>query len=126
MFWYFRILRNLSFKGRASCSEYCWFLLFQVTIVVSLYSLSDPFGMKVLHHHPTDKYLLVDIYNFLTVVQTTALQVRRFHDRNMSGWWVLLAIIPFAAAVALAWMLLSRAWWGRTNTAPIRYLILRP
>ncbi len=47
------------------------------------------------------------IWDVATVVPTVALQTRRLHDTNRSGWWQLLILIPVVGAVVLIVMLAS-------------------
>ena len=63
-----------NFQGRASRSEYWWFYLF-----VFLISLVPILGLAVL----------------LLAIPQLAAAVRRLHDINRSGWWVLLWFTGF-------------------------------
>lgn len=46
-------------------------------------------------------YILLVIWALATIVPSLALTVRRLHDVNMSGWLVLLGLVPFLGALAL-------------------------
>lgn len=39
--------------------------------------------------------IIPNIYSVLILVPAISLSVRRFHDIGVSGWWVLLFIIPY-------------------------------
>lgn len=41
------------------------------------------------------------VYSLATLIQGLALSVRRLHDRNMSGWWILIAFIPLIGSIVL-------------------------
>lgn len=41
--------------------------------------------------------------------------IRRLHDRNYSGWWLLLGIIPVAGAVWLVWQTALRRGVAQDN-----------
>ena len=41
--------------------------------------------------------------------------VRRLHDRNYAGWWLLALLIPVAGAVWLVWQLALRRGLGQPN-----------
>lgn len=73
------------FQGRASRSEFWWFMLF-IAIVNILtgvtFSLLPPRGAM----------LGSLIVSMLLLPANLGANVRRFHDRNLSGWWLLLPI----------------------------------
>ena len=70
------------FSGRASKSEYWWFQLYQLII----YILSFIFQ--------SDLALLFSILVIANLLPLYAAAVRRIHDSNKSGWFVLLSFIP--------------------------------
>ena len=45
--------------------------------------------------------LLSIIVSFAVLLPSLGLSVRRLHDINFSGWWVLIGFIPFIGVVAL-------------------------
>ena len=106
-------LRWNDFSGRSSRSEYWWARLFTCTLVLlSLIPLvakipailENPETAKTLGLTPFAPFILVII---LLTIPGLALEVRRFHDRNMSGWFFLLVcltrrvpIVGFVLAVA--------------------------
>ena len=75
-----------NFKGRATRSEYWWFMLFCILVqVVS--------GM--VHEYGVFVPLLALASPFLAV------SVRRFHDLDKSGWFYLINLIPFGSFYVL-------------------------
>jgi uncharacterized membrane protein YhaH (DUF805 family) len=38
---------------------------------------------------------LIAILNVVLIWPSLALSIKRWHDRNKSGWWVLIALVPF-------------------------------
>ncbi|AYA41371.1 DUF805 domain-containing protein [Xenorhabdus nematophila] len=44
---------------------------------------------------------LLAVYSIVTLIPNLAVTVRRLHDTNHSGWWLLISIIPFASIVLL-------------------------
>ncbi|MBY5563012.1 DUF805 domain-containing protein [Rhizobium leguminosarum] len=96
-----------TFSGRASRSEYWWFMLFCVLALFPLAILAFVLafatsggGAPSPIHYTVVIWMLFILAVFLPV---TALQVRRFHDRNISGWWYLalfiLSYIPYVVLV---------------------------
>ena len=68
--------------GRASRSEYWWFVLF--TAIAS----GAAGALDVLF--PGD--LLQTLFGLATLIPGIVLGIRRMHDVNKSGWWILLPI----------------------------------
>ncbi|UXM95993.1 DUF805 domain-containing protein [Bartonella sp. HY329] len=91
--------KNFTLSGRATRSEYWWSILFQV-IAVALIFLSLELLVKILPFSSRG----ADLFENLTILFTglvflvpmTTVQVRRLHDRDMSGAWV---IIPLMVTV---------------------------
>lgn len=81
------------FKGRASRSEFWWFMLFigLVNVGVSLLMIILP---------PAIGGTLSLIVSLLLLPPNLGLTVRRFHDRNLRGWWILLPLFALGG-----WML---------------------
>lgn len=89
--WAVRPLKKYAdFKGRAPRAEYWWFYL--ATIIVGyVLGLTD----KVAG----DSDALSGIFSLVTLVPWLAVTVRRFHDTNRSGWWLLVLLLAIAMAV---------------------------
>jgi uncharacterized membrane protein YhaH (DUF805 family) len=85
----------LTFSGRSGGAEYWWFVLFG-TIVFGLASLLDhaAFGREALFWAACTLVFLIPY---------VAVAVRRLHDTNRSGWWLLLVFVPLGNIVLLIW-----------------------
>ena len=81
--------KYLTFKGRASRSEYWWFQLFTFAVGIIFGFLPDDFE------------LLDNIVSLLMFIPTLAVASRRLHDWNRSAWWMLLPGLNFAAGMIL-------------------------
>lgn len=85
------------FKGRASRSEFWWWVLaaFGINIVLDILNTA------------TDEKLgfLATIWGLVTLIPTLALSVRRLHDTNKPGWWV--AIFYIAMVIGLIIMIIG-------------------
>ena len=66
-----------NFKGRASRAEYWWWALFTVILSILLSSISDSFG---------------NLGSLVTLLPSIAVAIRRMHDVDRVGWFVLLPI----------------------------------
>jgi oligopeptide/dipeptide ABC transporter ATP-binding protein len=92
----------VGFKGRASRSEYWWFFLFS-TIVAIITTMIDVavFGV-IFEYGPV--YTLAAIALFLP---NFCVAVRRLHDLGISGWWLLIALIPLLGGLLLLYWAVS-------------------
>jgi uncharacterized membrane protein YhaH (DUF805 family) len=46
-------------------------------------------------------FLLIGLLYLLLFIPTLAVQVRRFHDQDLSGWFVLLAFVPYLGGLIM-------------------------
>jgi uncharacterized membrane protein YhaH (DUF805 family) len=74
------------FSGRATRSEYWWFTLCQVLIVI---------GMSIVSENLGGLAMLVLLMPALSV------SARRLHDLGRSGWWLLIGFIPLVGNLVL-------------------------
>ncbi|MDE6437880.1 MAG: DUF805 domain-containing protein [Muribaculaceae bacterium] len=81
------------FSGRASRSEYWWFALF--TLILSV--IIQAFGVI---SSDVSLYLSA-IVNLALFLPGLSLDVRRLHDINKSGWYILLVLIPIVGLIIL-------------------------
>jgi uncharacterized membrane protein YhaH (DUF805 family) len=89
------------YRGRASRSAYWWFNLFALIVVfaveaiifipLSMNSNGGSFALLAIGG-------IVSIYLDLVLL---ALLVRRLHDIDKSGWWVLIGLVPFVGPIIL-------------------------
>ena len=90
----------VGFKGRASRSEYWWFLLF--AFLISFVTIIIDFALFGLESVEEFGLGLVSLIATLAMaLPSIALTVRRIHDFGQSGWLFLVTIIPILGYVAL-------------------------
>jgi uncharacterized membrane protein YhaH (DUF805 family) len=80
------------FHGRAARPEYWWFALFNALANI-LASIVDK--------HVIGYPVLQAIVALALIVPTVAVAVRRLHDTDRSGLWLLIVFIPLIGGVAL-------------------------
>lgn len=86
MNWYLTVLKNYAnFKGRARRKEYWWFTLFSFLISFFIGFIEGAFGLPAV---------VSSIYGLLILIPSIAVAVRRLHDIDCSGWWLLLGLVP--------------------------------
>lgn len=89
--------RYATFTGRASRSEFWYFVLAAVLINLAV-ALITPFVFVDSPEVGASVSLLVSLGLAIPVI---AAGVRRLHDTGRSGWWYLLAVVPLANIVLL-------------------------
>lgn len=124
-------VRAFQLRGRASRSEYWWWMLLNLAVVGVCQLLAPwlitgrtpqpslmlgPFGslfyadIPLLSVVPTEPpsspvaagfLLFAGIWMLATLVPGFTVAVRRLHDSNLSGWWVLLVLLPPGVFVVL-------------------------
>ena len=45
--------------------------------------------------------VLGSLYGLAVLIPSIAVSVRRLHDTNRSGWWLLIALVPLIGAIVL-------------------------
>lgn len=95
-----------TFRGRASRSEYWYFTLFMailnlIAVIITVAMLGMVSGLLYLIVFLTVSLIL----NTPLFLPSLAVSIRRLHDLDKSGWWVLVILIPVLGFLILA-------WWG--------------
>ena len=93
--------KYVTFSGRASRSEFWWFQLFQVLVIVCLtvvWETIAPLGELVL------------------LLPGLAVGCRRLHDTGRTGWWLLLVLVP-----VIGWIILLIFWIEATKAEGDKY-----
>ena len=98
------------FEGRASRSEYWWFQL----IVSPSYLISTILENEI-------GYFFLGITLF-TLIPAISAGVRRLHDTNRSGFFLLISFIPFIGGLVLLFFLIPEGTKGknRFGTDPLK------
>ncbi len=94
--------KYVNFQGRAKRSEYWWFQLFIVIVYVVLLVLGSVMD-------PSIPMILLGIFGLAIILPTLAVSVRRLHDQDKSGWWVLITFVP---AIGGIWFLVLMCLGG--------------
>jgi len=99
MDWYLIVLKKyLVFEGRARRKEYWFFILFNILIGIGLAIIDNMTGTL---NAETGTGLLSGIYSLAVLIPTIAVAMRRLHDTDRSGWWLLLAFVPLIGGLVL-------------------------
>lgn len=103
MNWYIEGLKKYAqFSGRSRRKEYWFFILFNAIIAIILAVIDNATGN---YEAETGAGLLGGIYGLAVLIPTIAVSVRRLHDTDRSGWWLLLALIPVIGGLILLYFM---------------------
>lgn len=96
MKWYVQVWKKYAvFSGRAHRTEYWMFVLFNTIISFGLALIEGILGRAT----NTDQGVLSAIYSLAILVPTIAVGVRRMHDSDHRGWWIIVPIANFIFSV---------------------------
>lgn len=113
---YFQVLKKYAvFSGRARRKEYWYFFLFNF-IVEFVLSFID--GFTGTFSKSIGMGLLGGIYTLAVLLPGIAVSVRRLHDTNRSGWWLLIALIPIIGAIVLLVFMVQGSQKGENRYGP--------
>lgn len=99
MEWYLKVIKNYAtFSGRARRKEFWMFVLFNLIFSWGLTFIDMGVGF---YDEETGLSILNNIYSLFVLIPGLAVSVRRLHDINKSGWWILIAIVPLVGAIWL-------------------------
>lgn len=84
------------FQGRSSRSEYWWWVLFVAILSFCIGIIESILGFSMTAVQTTS-----GILSLVLLLPGLGLSVRRLHDINKSGWWILLGLIPVVGAIVL-------------------------
>lgn len=98
--------KTFTFRGRAPRAEFWWFTLFQVLVVSALAVLEIWLGWTENGSAEFAEGPLSLVWEVGHLVTWISVTVRRFHDMDHRGWWVLLALVPIVSLIQL--ILLAR------------------
>lgn len=91
--------RYADFSGRSRRKEYWMFFLFIIIVAVVIGAIEGVLGLNGMIGGLYGPLSMIFILGIL--VPSIAVQVRRFHDQDKSGWFVLLGLIPFVGGLAV-------------------------
>ena len=98
MNWYIEVLKKYAvFSGRARRKEFWMFVLFNIIISIVLGLIERLLGLG----SGDGAGVLSIIYSLAVLLPSLGVSVRRLHDIDKTGWWLLIALIPLIGAIVL-------------------------
>ncbi|MCX6754520.1 MAG: DUF805 domain-containing protein [Candidatus Nomurabacteria bacterium] len=103
------------FSGRATRSEYWYFVLFTFLFSIAVSTLDSMIGTpKIFNSYG----LLFTIYYLAILLPSIAVAVRRLHDVGKSGWMLFLSLIPLVGAIWIFILTVSDSNPGENKYGP--------
>jgi uncharacterized membrane protein YhaH (DUF805 family) len=91
----------LSADGRVNRKQWWLYLILPAFIISIIASIID----ASTGHDPQQGIgPITAIFSLLILYPSIVVYIKRFHDRDKSGWWVLIALIPIIGAI---WLLIE-------------------
>jgi len=123
-YWILKSLKDfIKFNGRSCRSESRYFLIFNILIGVSagLIDMLMGFTIEIIPGVPT--LILSEITRGILILPNTSLIIRRLHDINKSGWWMLLFFTIVGIIPMLYWLYFKEGDQYENNYGTIDIII---
>lgn len=109
------------FSGRAMRSEYWWwtlfvFLLTIATGIIDQLAISPGLGYEPFADETPE--ILTMIVSLALLIPGLAVAVRRLHDTERSGWWLLIMFVPLIGLLVLIYWFVLRGTEGPNRFGP--------
>ena len=101
--------RYADFSGRSRRKEYWMFVLFQMLLLVPLVLIAITLDGDASGG---------GLFLIAVLIPGLAVQVRRFHDQDKSGWLVLLGFIPYIGGLILLIFMCLEGTRGHNRFGP--------
>ena len=97
MNWYLIALKKYAvFSGRSRRKEYWYFYLFYILFIIVLTFIDVMIGT---YDEVAEIGLLGGVFVLFMLIPLLAASVRRLHDTDRSGWWLLINLIPLIGVI---------------------------
>src|SRR5918993_1559988 len=97
--WYLQALKKYAvFSSRSRRKEYWYFVLFNIIVSIVLGLIDALLGTGGPY---AGAGLLSGIYGLAVLIPTLAVTVRRLHDIDRTGWWILIGLVPLIGGIVL-------------------------
>lgn len=93
------------FDGRSTRKEYWLFVLLYIILIIVFNVLDVLLSSSIF----------VVLVPLALLIPQLAVIVRRLHDINCSGWWILLALVPILGSIILFVMMLIDGTKGKNR-----------
>lgn len=104
-------------RGRATRAEYWQFFLVDRLVFIFLYMM---FILSAAQNSTVTWFWLIlfMLYYLAVIAPEFSVVVRRLHDTNRSGWWMLVALIPLVGPFVFLYFLVQDSQSGENRYGP--------
>ena len=102
--------KYVTFSGRASRSEYWYWVLFTFLSVLGLAVVATAV--------PKLGDILMPLFQLATFLPGLSVLVRRLHDVNKSGWWFWILMVPFIGIILILIWFCTKGTTGDNRFGP--------
>lgn len=104
--------KYVDWNGRAARSEYWWWALFVTVVSLALALIVDGaiLGIGMSGTGPAS-----GLWSLATLLPSIFVGVRRLHDVDRSGWWLLIALIPLIGFLVLLYWFVTKGTDGENR-----------
>jgi len=123
-YWVLKSLKDfIKFNGRSCRTESRYFLIFNIMIGVTagLIDMIMGFTIEIIPGIPTP--ILSEITRGILILPNLSLVIRRLHDINKSGWWMLLFFTIVGLIPMFYWLYFKEGNQSENNYGKIDILI---
>jgi uncharacterized membrane protein YhaH (DUF805 family) len=106
--------KYIGFSGRAARSEYWYWVLFLLLLQIVAWLID----MTLFGFNTTGVNPIGSILSLATLLPSVAVSVRRLHDIDRAGWWVLLSFIPVIGWIVVIYWACLRGTVGANRFGP--------
>jgi uncharacterized membrane protein YhaH (DUF805 family) len=102
--------RYADFSGRSRRKEYWMFVLFTTLVMLAggaliamggVFDLDPATGAPQFNALAWIGFAIIGIFGLASFIPTLAVVVRRLHDQDKSGWFILLQFIPYVGGIII-------------------------
>lgn len=116
MKYYLAVIKKYAqFTGRSNRPEYWYFVLFNLIFAIAAAVVDNILGFNFA---PLPYGIIYVLYGLFVFLPGLGAAVRRLHDINKSGWYILVALIPIAGAIWLIVLLATKGTPGENRFGP--------
>lgn len=107
MHWFIDPIKNqyADFSGRTGRKAFWMFVLFSFLMQFAVGMIEGILGIMFIG----------TLFSLVILVPAVAITARRLHDINKSGWWQLIAFIPFVGTIILVVWCATKSDMGSNN-----------
>ncbi len=121
--------RYFDFSGRSGRAEFWNFMLFTLLVYAVVGGITMSVFINNAGHDMNGAaastsligvagFAVLGVFWLLTLIPTIAVQVRRLHDQDKSGWFMLLTFVPYVGGLILLILMMLAGTQGPNRYGP--------